>query len=224
MPSIRWLPRSTAQLRPVVVAEVVDVAGTRGVERRRLDPLGEDRPEGDQVGVDARVRLHVGVRGAEERLGVVGGAALDGVDVLAPGVEAVADRALGVLVGEPVAHGQQHGRRGVVLAGDELQRARAGRPARRGWRSAIRRLDGADDVEGAAIGDRCCVGVSRSGGGGGRMSRFDLSMSAIWSMRRWCRPPSNGVDSHSRRISSARSAATMRPPMATGRWRRCAHG
>ena len=88
----------------------------------RLDPLGEDGPEGDQVGVDARVRLDVGVRGAEQLAGVLGGERLDGVDVLAAGVEAAADGALGVLVAEPVAHGQQHGRGGVVLAGDQLER------------------------------------------------------------------------------------------------------
>ena len=68
------------------------------------------------------VRLHVGVRRAEEGLRVVGGEALDGVDVLAAGVEPVPHGALGVLVREPRAHRQQHRRRGIVLAGDELQR------------------------------------------------------------------------------------------------------
>ena len=88
----------------------------------RLDAGGEDRPERDEVGVDARVRLHVGVRGAEQLAGVLGGQRLDGVDVLAAGVEPVPDRALGVLVGEPGAHRQQHRGRGVVLAGDQLER------------------------------------------------------------------------------------------------------
>ena len=92
-------------------------------EERRLDPVGEDRPERDEVGVDARVRLHVGVIGPEQRLGVVHGQLLDLVDVLAAGVEAVPDGALGVLVAEPVAHGQQDRRRRVVLAGDQLQLA-----------------------------------------------------------------------------------------------------
>ena len=64
----------------------------------------------------------IGVRRAEQLARVLGGERLDGVDVLAAGVEAVADRALGVLVAEPGAHRQQHGRRGVVLAGDQLQR------------------------------------------------------------------------------------------------------
>ena len=69
-------------------------------ELGQLDAVGEDRPEGDQVGVDAGVRLGVGVLGAEQLAGVLGGERLDGVDVLAAGVEAVADGALGVLVAD----------------------------------------------------------------------------------------------------------------------------
>ena len=111
-----------AQLLPVRLGEVVDVPHAGLGQRRCLDAVGEDGPERDEVGVDARVRLDVGVRCAEQRLGVVGGERLDGVDVLAAGVEPVADGALGVLVAEPGAHGQQHGGRGVVLAGDQLQR------------------------------------------------------------------------------------------------------
>ena len=138
MPSARWLPSARAQRLPVVVGQVVDVLGAGRLQRGRLDALGQDRPERDEVGVDARVRLDVGVRRAEQRLGVVGGELLDGVDVLAAGVEAVPDRALGVLVREPVAHRQQHGGRGVVLAGDQLQRAAlvgqfAADRARRRW-------------------------------------------------------------------------------------------
>ena len=122
MPSIRWLPsswRSSSQS-----ASVSSLTFLRRVllQRRALDPVGEDRPERDQVGVDAGVRLGVGVRRPEQLARVLGGERLDGVDVLAAGVEAVADRALGVLVGEPGAHRQQHRRRGVVLAGDQLER------------------------------------------------------------------------------------------------------
>ena len=122
MPSIRWSPSVAAQRLPVRVGQVVDVLGAGLGQRGRLDPLGEHRPERDQVGVDAGVRLDVGVRRAEQLAGVLGGDRLDGVDVLAAGVEAVADGALGVLVAKPVAHGQQHGGAGVVLAGDQLQR------------------------------------------------------------------------------------------------------
>ena len=98
------------------------------------------------------VRLHVGVLGAEELAGVLGGERLDGVDVAAAGVEAAADGALGVLVAEPVAHRQQHGRGGVVLAGDQLEHvALVGDLPADGVGDA--RLDGPDDVERAAEGD-----------------------------------------------------------------------
>ena len=65
--------------------------------------------------------LDVGVLGAEEVLGKLDGASLDGVDVVAPGVEAVVGVALGVLVGEEVAHGELDGEGGVVLRGDHLE-------------------------------------------------------------------------------------------------------
>ena len=147
-----------AQVLPVRVGEVVDVlrAGLR--QGRRLDALREDRPEGDEVRVDARVRLDVRVRRAEQRLGVVGGGLLDGVDVLAAGVEPVPDRALGVLVRQPGAHRQQDGGRGVVLAGDQLQRgALVGQLA--ADRAGDGRLDGVDHLERVAVG----------GGRGGRV-------------------------------------------------------
>ena len=67
------------------------------------------------------MRLHVGVLGAEELARLLGGQALDGVDVVAAGVEAVVRVAFGVLVGEQVAHRQLGGQRRVVLAGDELE-------------------------------------------------------------------------------------------------------
>ena len=111
------------QRLPLVLGQIVDAlhAPVLG-QRRSLDPVGEDGPEGDQVGVDAGVRLGVRVLGPEQLAGVLGGQRLDGVDVLAAGVEAVPDGALGVLVGQPGAHGQQHGGGGVVLRGDQLER------------------------------------------------------------------------------------------------------
>ena len=135
-----------AQLLPVGLGELVDVLGTEPLERGRLDPVGEDRPEGDQVGVDAGVRLRIGVRRPEQLARVLGGQRLDGVDVLAGGVEAVADRALGVLVAEPGAHREQHGGRGVVLGGDQLQRrALVGQLLACGLRHT--RLHGGDHLE-----------------------------------------------------------------------------
>ena len=138
MPSSRWLPSSWRSVSQSASERSLTFLAPSFSSAGRLDPVGQDRPEGDQVGVDAGVRLDVGVRRAEQLAGVLGGERLDGVDVLAAGVEAVADRALGVLVAEPGAHRQQHRRRGVVLAGDQLERARAGRRAPARVASAIR--------------------------------------------------------------------------------------
>ena len=66
--------------------------------------------------------LDVGVRGAEEGLGPVDGDALGDVDDLAAAVVAGAGVALGVLVGEGRAERGQHGGRGEVLGGDQLER------------------------------------------------------------------------------------------------------
>ena len=66
------------------------------------------------------MRLDVGVLGAEQLAGERRSFALDDVDVVAAGVEAVPGIALGVLVGEQVAVGQLDGERAEVLAGDEL--------------------------------------------------------------------------------------------------------
>lgn len=115
----------------------------------RLDALGENGPEGDEVGVDAGVRLYIGVAGAEELAGVFGGEGLDGVDVAAAGVEAAADGALGVLVAEPVTHREEGGRGRVVLAGDQLEHlALVGDLLADGVGHAG--LDSPDHVEGAA--------------------------------------------------------------------------
>ena len=66
------------------------------------------------------MRLGVGVLGAEQLAGPGVGQVLDGVDVVAAGVEPAVRDALGVLVGQQVAHGALHGQRRVVLAGDQL--------------------------------------------------------------------------------------------------------
>jgi hypothetical protein len=139
------------QFRPLGVGQVVDLALRQALEGRRLHPVGQDRPVRDQVGVDAGVRLDVRVRGAEQLAGVLGGHRLDGVHVLAAGIEAAADGALGVLVAEPVAHREQHRRGRVVLAGDELQRL-ALVVQFLGDRVGDARLDVPDHVQGGAEG------------------------------------------------------------------------
>ena len=65
--------------------------------------------------------LHVGVLGPEVGLGVLAGQRLDLVHHLAAGVHAPPGHPLGVLVRQPVPHGQQHGGAGVVLRRDQLQ-------------------------------------------------------------------------------------------------------
>ncbi len=107
---------------PVVVDQLIDSSCSRRGERRCLDPLGQGRPEGHQVGVDARVGLDIGVIGAEQDPGMIGGGPFDDVDVVASGVHASADRSFGVLVAQPVTHGEEDRGRCVVLAGDQLER------------------------------------------------------------------------------------------------------
>ena len=159
-----------AQLLPVRLGEVVDVLDARLGQARRLDAGGQDGPVRDEVGVDARVRLHVGVGRAEQLAGVLGGHGLDGVDVLAAGVEPVPDGALRVLVREPAAHGEQRRRRRVVLAGDQLERIPlVGKLFARRRRDA--RLDGLDDLQDRAVGGACGIGVLGTGGGGGGHGR-----------------------------------------------------
>ncbi len=111
-----------AQLLPVRVAQVVDVLLLQALEPGTSIRWARIDQNATRLASMPRVRLRVGVLGTEQLAGVLGGERLDGVDVLAAGVEAVTDRALGVLVAEPGAHGEQHGRRGVVLAGDQLER------------------------------------------------------------------------------------------------------
>ena len=154
------------QLLPVGLAQLVDVLRAELLEGGRLDPVGEDRPEGDEVGVDARMRLCVGVLGTEKLAGVLRGERFHGVDVLAAGVEAVPDRALGVLVGEPGAHGEQDGRGGVVLRRDQLERgALVSQLLTCGLRHT--RLDRRDHLQRPVVGLGGLVSLGRSGGDGG---------------------------------------------------------
>ena len=70
-----------------------------------MSPGFEQRQVDGHVGVGARVRLHVGVLGAEQRLDALAGEVLDLVDDLVAAVVALAGIALGVLVGEDRARG-----------------------------------------------------------------------------------------------------------------------
>ena len=88
----------------------------------------EDRVAGLQdgqkhrhVGLRARMRLDVGVLGAEQRLGAVDGQRLDDVHVLAAAVVALAGVAFGVFVREDRAGGLENRRADEVLRGDQFQ-------------------------------------------------------------------------------------------------------
>lgn len=72
------------------------------------------------VGLRARVRLYVGGFGAKQLLHAVDGELLDHVHIFATAVVTLAGVALGVLVGQLRALRGHHGRRGVVLRGDQL--------------------------------------------------------------------------------------------------------
>ena len=67
------------------------------------------------------MRLHVGVLGAEQRLGAIDGELLDDVDELAAAVVAPARIALGVLVGQDRALRLEDGAADDVLGGDQLE-------------------------------------------------------------------------------------------------------
>ncbi|COW88810.1 Uncharacterised protein [Mycobacterium tuberculosis] len=73
------------------------------------------------VGLSARMRLHIGEFGTEQRLGSVAGEVFHHVDVLTTAVVAPPGQSLGVLVGQHAALGLQHSARCEVLRGDHLQ-------------------------------------------------------------------------------------------------------
>src|SRR6202020_2384814 len=84
--------------------------GVAGLGERQVDR---------EVRRRARVGLHVGVVGAEQRLGPVPGDRLQRVDELLALVIAAARVALGVLVGQHGARRLEYGERHVVLRRDQ---------------------------------------------------------------------------------------------------------
>ena len=152
---------------PLRLGQVIDVLDARLTQCGHLHPGGQDCPERHQVGVDTRVRLNVGVRGAEQLAGMLSGDRLHLVDVLAAGIEPVPDGALGVLVRQPGSHGQQHRGRGVVLAGDQFQRfALVGQLLDRRRRDP--RFHGFDDPQRRPVGLAGGGGIVGAGGLGGQ--------------------------------------------------------
>ena len=111
-------PARDVELHPV--AEVAAVGQREAHDRvARL----QQRVVDGRVRLRARVRLHVGVLGAEQLLGAVDRQLLDDVDVLAAAVVAAPRVALGVLVGQHAALALEDRLGNEVLRGDHLQRA-----------------------------------------------------------------------------------------------------
>ncbi len=103
MPCVRWPPWASSS--PISVSP--------GCQQRLVD---------GRVGLRARVWLHVGVLGAEQRLGPVDRELLADVHVLAAAVVPPAGVALGVLVGQDRSLALEHGDRNEVLRRDHLER------------------------------------------------------------------------------------------------------
>ena len=97
------------------MAAVREVHAEHGVARL------EQREVDGHVGLRARMRLDVGVLGAEERFRARDGRALDDIDELAAAVVASAGIAFRVLVGQHRAGRFEDGAADEVLGGDELE-------------------------------------------------------------------------------------------------------
>ena len=85
--------------------------GVARLQQRQVDGL---------VGLRARMRLHVGVVGAEQLLAAFDRQLLGDVDVFAAAVVALARIAFGVLVGQHAALRFHHARAGVVFRRDQF--------------------------------------------------------------------------------------------------------
>lgn len=103
---------------------VREVAAVRQTHRENGVSRAQQGGVRGQDGRTPGVGLHVGVIGAEQGLGAFHGDALGHVDDLAAAMVPGTGISLGVLVRERRAERRQHGRRGEVLGGDELQRRR----------------------------------------------------------------------------------------------------
>src|SRR5262249_30121676 len=75
------------------------------------------------VGLASRVRLHVGVLGAEERLGAIARGVFDVIHFFAAAVVALAGISLRVLVGRHRPHRRENGEAHEILGGNHLQSA-----------------------------------------------------------------------------------------------------
>ena len=113
--------KHVAQVVPVLFLHLARVGLAELLHRRHLDTGVQDGPVGAQVGVGTAMRLDVGMLRPEQLASLLVGKSLDGVDIVASGIESVIWKSLAVLVGQQVSHGCLHGKGGEILAGDQLQ-------------------------------------------------------------------------------------------------------
>ena len=125
-------------------------------EAGALDSGGQNGPVGDQVGVGARVGLHVCVICAKNIHSQGCRQAFDGVDVVAAGVEAVEGVALGVLVCKQVRLCKLNRQGRKILAGDHLEVASLVRQLGNDAAGDIRR-DRCDLLQRSKVGDESGV-------------------------------------------------------------------
>jgi hypothetical protein len=100
---------------------VREVAAVREVHAEDRVAVLKGREVDRHVGLRPRVRLHVGVLGAEDFLRAVDGRLLDHVRKLAPAVVALAGIPFRVLVREDRPHRFEHGLAHEILGGDQFQ-------------------------------------------------------------------------------------------------------
>ncbi len=172
---------------PVAVGEM---AAAGEVHAEQPVARAQQREVDRHVGAGARVRLDVGVLGAEQRLGPLDGRRLDAIDDLAAAVVAAPRVALGVLVGGDAAGRLEHGAAGEVLRGDQLEPF-----------VLATALVGEGGVD---------LGVGRL-----QTAVGHAGVPSSLSTRRWWRPPSKGVSRKASRIASASAGATTREPTAS---------
>ena len=83
--------------------------------------MDQNRPEGHEIGVGARMGLHIGVVRAEKPLCLLDGLALDCIDIIAAGVKTVVDISFAIFVREQISHRELDGQRAEIFRGDQFE-------------------------------------------------------------------------------------------------------
>src|SRR5271157_2850376 len=201
---------------------VTEVTAVREIQAEDRVSRLNDRGIGRHVGGRSRMRLHVGVLGAEELFRAIACQVLDHIGEFASAVITLAGIALGVLVGEDRACRLKHRFAHKILRGDQLQAFVLAplfvfdrqRNVRINFRQRpLHRIYVHASVPPAPAASRfryrstchACAGFPSS----------SRSMAAIFSTRRSWRPPANGVASHLSTILKASSSLMVSAPSAS---------